>query len=82
MAERSDDDQGQTGTPCHRCIVIRFFLMAVIGIALIYVLSPETFGVIEGFSTLTLALFFIGGLGLLAIGKATLELIGPDRSGD
>lgn len=79
MTERSDDDQGQTGTPCHRCIVIRFFMMAVAGIALIYLLSPDTFGLIEGLSTMTLALCFVGGLGLLAVGKAALELIGSDR---
>lgn len=82
MIERDDEDQGQAGTPCHRCIVIRFFLMAVAGIALIYVLSPDTFGLIEGMSTLTLAVCFVGGLGLLAVGKAAMELIGSDQRDD
>lgn len=75
MTERNDGGKGQADAPCNRCIVIRFFLMAVVGIALLYMLSPETFGLIEGFSTLTLALFFIGGLGLLAAGKVVLGLI-------
>lgn len=82
MTERSGEDQEQTGSPCHRCIVIRFFLMAVAGIALIYVLSPDTFGLIKGLSTLTFALCFVGVLGLLAVGKVALELIGADRRND
>lgn len=82
MTERSSEDQGQAGTPCHRCIVIRFFLMAVVGIALIYMLSPDTFGLIEGLSTLTFALCFVGVLGLLALGKVALELIGADQRPD
>lgn len=82
MTERSGEDQGQAGTPCHRCIVIRFFLMAVVGIALIYMLSPDTFGLIEGLSTLTFAICFVGALGLLALGKVALELIGADHRAD
>lgn len=82
MTERNEDDKGQAVAPCNRCIVIRFFLMAVVGIALIYVLSPDTFGLIGGFSTLTLALFFIGGLGLLAAGKVALGLIKAERRED
>lgn len=82
MTERNEDDQVQASAPCHRCIVIRFFLMAVAAIALIYVLSPDTFGLIEGLSTLTLSLCFVGGLALLAVGKAALELAGSDRSDD
>ena len=82
MIERNDDDQAQAAAPCHKCIVIRFFLMAVVAIALIYVLSPDTFGLVEGASTMTLAVCFVGGLGLLAVGKAAMDLIGSDRRDD
>ncbi|WP_292287522.1 disulfide bond formation protein B [Marivita sp.] len=82
MTEKNDDDQMQAATPCHRCVVIRFFLMAVAGVALTYVLSPDTFKLIEGLSTLTLAVYFVGGLGLLAVGKAVLELFASDRHDD
>lgn len=82
MTRRSDKDQGQHGTPCHRCVVIRFFLMAVAGIALMYVLSPNTFWLIKGVSTLTLAIYFVCGLGLLAVIKVALELIGSKQRDD
>lgn len=82
MTGRSDEGQSQHGTPCHRCVVIRFFLVAVTGTALIYVLSPNTFWLIEGVSTLTLAVYFVCGLGLLAVIKVALELIGSKQRDD
>ena len=59
--------------PCHRCIVIRFFLMAVACIALMQFLAPQIFIILHGFDTLTLALLFLGGFGAIAILKSVVS---------
>ena len=59
--------------PCHRCIMIRFFLMAVACIALLQFLAPQIFTIFHGFNTLTLAFLFVGGFGAVAILKSFLD---------
>ena len=59
--------------PCHRCIMIRFFLMAVACIALLQFLAPQIFTILHGFDTLTLALLFLGGFGAIAILKSVVS---------
>ena len=59
--------------PCRRCIAIRFFIGAVVGTALLNLLSPQTFDLLRGQTTLTLSLGFVGTLAVCAIGKAVLE---------
>ena len=59
--------------PCRRCIAIRFFIGAVVGTAILNLLSPQTFELLQGQSTLTLSLGFVGVLAVCAIGKALLE---------
>ena len=61
--------------PCHRCIVIRFFLMAVACIALLQFLAPQTFTILHGLNTLTLALLFVGGLGFIAVLKSLVNYL-------
>ena len=57
-------------TPCHRCMAIRIFLAATVGVGLLQVFAPQTFGLVKGSSPMTLAVLFVGGLGLLAIFKS------------
>ncbi|AGI68494.1 hypothetical protein OAN307_c29440 [Octadecabacter antarcticus 307] len=64
--------------PCHRCIMIRFFLMSVAGIALLQLLAPHSFVVLQGLSTLTLALLFVGGFGIIAILKSLINHLTAD----
>lgn len=61
--------------PCHRCIVIRFFLMAVACIALLQFLAPQTFIILHGLNTLTLAILFVGGFGIIAILKSLINYL-------
>ena len=65
---------GDPTPPCRRCIAIRFFIGAVVGTALLNLLSPQTFELLKGQSTLTLSLGFVGTLAVCAVGKAVLEL--------
>ena len=57
-------------TTCHLCMAIRIFLAATVGVGLLQVFAPQTFGLVKGSSPMTLAVLFVGGLGLLAIFKS------------
>jgi hypothetical protein len=57
-------------TTCHRCVAIRIFLAATVGVGLLQVLAPQSFQLVKGFSPMTLAVIFVGALGLLAILKS------------
>ncbi|WP_158508602.1 hypothetical protein [Thalassobacter stenotrophicus] len=46
----------------------------MVGTALLNLLSPQTFELLKGQSTLTLSLGFVGTLAVCAVGKAVLEL--------
>ena len=72
----SDDDRTRAAperVPCRKCMVIRFFLMAVVTLALVQVLSPSTFRVAAGMSTLQMALLFLGILAIAATGKVVAK---------
>ena len=57
-------------TTCHRCIAIRIFLSATVGVGLLQVIAPQTFQLVRGSSPMTLAILFVCGFGLLAILKS------------
>lgn len=57
-------------TTCHRCIAIRIFLSATVGVGLLQVIAPQTFQLVRGSSPMTLAILFVCGFGLLAIIKS------------
>jgi hypothetical protein len=57
-------------TTCHRCMAIRIFLAATVGVGLLQFFAPQTFQFVKGFSPMTLAILFVGGFGLLAILKS------------
>jgi hypothetical protein len=57
-------------TTCHRCIAIRIFLAAAVGVGLLQVLAPQTFQLVRGSSPMILAVLFVCGFGLLAILKS------------
>jgi disulfide bond formation protein DsbB len=57
-------------TTCHRCMAIRIFLAATVGVGLLQVLAPQSFQLVKGFSPMTLAVLFVGAFGLLAIFKS------------
>jgi hypothetical protein len=51
-------------------MAIRIFLAATVGVGLLQVFAPQTFGLVKGSSPMILAVFFVGGVGLLAIFKS------------
>jgi hypothetical protein len=55
---------------CHRCVAIRFFLVAVLGVVLLQVFAPQTFQLVKGFSPMIMAALFVGAFGLVAILKS------------
>jgi hypothetical protein len=57
-------------TTCHRCMAIRIFLGATVGVGLLQAFAPQTFGLVKGASPMTLAVLFVGGFGILAIFKS------------
>jgi hypothetical protein len=61
-------------TPCRTCISIRLFLLSVLGIIALSIFSTDTAGILEGMSTMTVAIIFVGILGCLAIGKSLIEI--------
>lgn len=56
--------------PCTRCLYLRWFLAAVVLIAALRLVAPQSFGLVEGLSSLEAAVIFVGGLGVVAVLKA------------
>jgi len=60
-------------TPCRTCASIRFFLLSVFGIILLSIIGTDSADILEGVSTMTVAIVFVGAIASLAIGKSLLE---------
>ncbi|EDZ43281.1 MAG TPA: hypothetical protein DHC76_12825 [Rhodobacteraceae bacterium] len=61
-------------TPCRTCISIRLFLLSFLGIIALTIIGTDTAGIVEGMSTMTVAIIFVGMLGCLAVGKSVIEI--------
>lgn len=60
---------------CPRCGVIRLFVLAAISIAILQLVAPNTFAILQGVSSLSLAIVFVGGLAIIAIVKSLAEYL-------
>lgn len=58
---------------CTRCLLLRCFLAAIVGIAGLALVAPDVFGLVSGVSTLTAALVFLAVLGAGAILRAAIS---------
>lgn len=61
--------------PCRRCMMLRFFALGVMVIAVIRLIAPDALGAFAGLSTMSFALIIVGGLAVMAIAKSVLDWI-------
>lgn len=80
MPVTPDNQEATTKLPCRKCMIIRYFLLAVFGLGLTALISPNTLNALQGMSSLQVASIFIGALGLGAVCKAAAEIFSARKS--
>ena len=59
--------------PCARCMALRFFILGVLTIIVIWQVSPDSLAIVAQISPVTGALCAVGALAFIAIAKTLFE---------
>lgn len=70
LDESQDSSVNSEICPCHRCNIIRIFILAFICIVILQLVAPSTFAIFKGVTSLQLALVFVGISGVISIVKS------------